>query len=120
MVASTPGVSWNSGWPGVLLCSARKFLTSSIDEIVAAQMQPGVEEHRAVAGGEDEAVAVEPARLVGIVDERVAVEDGADFGAAERQAEVAGGGFVDGVHGEAAGLVGSLGEDVGLELHEKW
>jgi len=32
---------------------------------------------------------------------------------------VAGGAFVDGVDGEAAGLIGSLGEDVGLEFHGK-
>ena len=49
----------------------------------------------------------------------MAEKDGADLGAAERQAEVAGGAGVDGVHGEAAGLVGGLFEDVGLEGHRR-
>ena len=39
-------------------------------------------------------------------------EDGPDFGAAERQAEVAGVAGVDGVHGEAASLVGGAGKGV--------
>ena len=41
-----------------------------------------------MAGGEDEAVAVEPLRGVGVVAQAAAVEDGTDFRAAERQAEV--------------------------------
>jgi hypothetical protein len=45
------------------------------------------------------------------------VKDGADLGAAERQTEVAGGALVDGVNGEAAGLVSSESEDFGLEFH---
>ena len=88
-------------------------------QVVAAQVQPAVKEHRAMARGEDEAVAVQPARLVGIVHEGVAVEHGADLGAAQRQAEVAGGTLVDGVNGEAAGLVGGLGENLSLEFHGK-
>ena len=88
-------------------------------QVVAAQVQPAVEEHRAVAGGEDEAVAVEPARLVGVVHHRMAVKHGADLGGTERQTEVAGGALVHGVDGEAAGLVGGLGENVGLEFHGK-
>jgi hypothetical protein len=53
-------------------------------------VKPGVKEHAAVAGREDKAVAVEPARLLRVQVEGVAEEDGADLGAAERQAEVAG------------------------------
>ena len=30
VVVSTPGVSWRSGWPAVLLCSWRKFFSSDI------------------------------------------------------------------------------------------
>jgi hypothetical protein len=71
-----------------------------------------------VARGEDEAVAVQPARLVGIVHEGVPVEDGADLSGAERQAEVAGIAFMHGVDGEAAGLIGCLGKNLSLELHE--
>ena len=62
-------------------------------------------------------VAVDPARFVGIVFERVAVEDRAHLGAAEREAEVAGLRGVDGVHGEAAGLVGGVGKDFEIQTH---
>ena len=55
---------------------------------VAAEVQPRVEEHRAMSGAEDKAVAVQPFRLRRIVGERVAVEHRADFRAAERQAEM--------------------------------
>lgn len=64
-----------------------------------------------MAGGENEAVAVEPFRVGGIADEFFAEEDRADVGGAKGKAEVAGGAFVDGVHGEAAGFVGCLSEE---------
>ena len=67
-----------------------------------------------MAGGEDEAVAVEPLRRVRVLAETAAVEDGADFRAAERQAEVAGVAGMDGVHGEAARLGRGLREDGGI------
>jgi hypothetical protein len=86
---------------------------------VAGKMQPAVKKHATVAGREDEAVAVEPAGILGIVHQRIAIEHGADLGGAERQAEMAGGGFVHGIHGEATGLVGGFGQDFGLELHFK-
>jgi len=54
-------------------------------EIKPGEMQPGVEEHAAVASGEDEAVAIEPARLVGIQVKRVAEEHRSDFRATEGQ-----------------------------------
>ena len=68
-----------------------------------------------MAGGEHEAVAVQPARLVGIVHEGMAVEHGSDLGAAQREAKVAGGALVHGVDGETAGLGGGLGEKGSLE-----
>ena len=71
---------------------------------VTGKVQPAVEEHRAVACGKDEAVAVEPAGGVRVEIHAFAEKDGTDFGAAERQAEVAGIAGVDGVHGETAGL----------------
>ena len=81
---------------------------------VAGKVQPAVEEHRAVAGGEDETVAVQPFRRVRAVAHRFAEEHGTDFGAAERQAEVAGIAGVDGIHGEATGFVGGLGKQGGI------
>jgi hypothetical protein len=84
-------------------------------------MEPAVDEHAAVAGGEDKTVAIQPAGGIGVVDKGVAIENGADLGAAKRKAEMAGIALMDGVHGEAAGLVGSESEDIGLEFHAlKW
>ena len=68
-------------------------------------------------GGEDEAVAIEPARLFGIEAQDVAEEDGPDLGAAERQAEMAGGAAVHGIHGEAASFIGGAGEGIDREFH---
>ena len=78
---------------------------------VTAQVQPRVEEHRAVAGAEHEAVAVEPLGMIGAMMQRVAEKHGADFRAAERQAEMTAVAGVNGVHGEAARGVGGLGEN---------
>jgi hypothetical protein len=72
---------------------------------VACEMQPAVEEHTAVASGENEAVAVQPAGLVGIETQSAAEEDGPDVGGAEREAEMAGFAFRDGVHGQAAACI---------------
>src|SRR5581483_6250950 len=88
-------------------------------EAVTGEVQPAIEKHRTVAGGEDEAVAVDPARILRIMHEGVAVKDGADLGATQGQAKVAGIGLVHGIHGEATGLVGGFGENFSLELHDK-
>ncbi len=81
-------------------------------QIVAREVEPAIEEHGAVARREDEAVAVEPARVRRVALERLAEEHRAHFRRAERQAEVAGVAFVHGVHGETAGLVGGFLEEV--------
>src|SRR5438093_9748664 len=57
-------------------------------QIVAAHVQPGVEEHAAVPGGENEDIAIDPTRLVGIVSERVPKKHRADLRAAERKAKM--------------------------------
>ena len=75
---------------------------------VSGNVQPAVEKHRAMAGREDEAVAVEPLRGIRAVAHRLAEEHGTDLGGAERQAEVAGIAGVDGIDGEASGFVGGL------------
>ena len=75
-------------------------------QAIASEMQPAVEEHAAVACGEDEAVAVQPARLVGIEAHRRAEENGSDIRRAKREAEVAGFAFRDGVHGQPTGVAG--------------
>ena len=55
----------------------------------AAQVQPAVQEHGAVAAGKHKAVAVEPARLGGVNIQKLAVQYGADFCTANGQAHVA-------------------------------
>ena len=72
-----------------------------------------------MAGGKDEAVAIEPLGIVGIVDEGVAEKHGADFGRTERQAEVAGRAFMDGIDGQATGLSAGFREDFCFEFHEE-
>lgn len=78
---------------------------------VAAEVQPGVDEHGTVTCGQDETVAVQPLRLRRIALEGFTEEDGTDLSRAEGQAEVAGGALVHGVHGETTGFVGGLSED---------
>ncbi len=70
-------------------------------QIVAAQVQPGVKEHAAVAGREDEVVAADPARFVRIVLEGVTVKHRAHLRAAQRQTEVAGFRGLHRVHAQA-------------------
>ena len=48
------------------------------------------------------------------VIQRVAVENGANLGAAEREAKVAGGAFMHGVDGQTTGLGAGSGENFGL------
>ena len=66
---------------------------------------------------QDEAVAVEPPGLLGIVGQRVPKQDRAHFGAAEREPEMARRAGVDGVDREAPGLVGGFGKDIGGQAH---
>ena len=82
------------------------------DVAVAAEVQPGVEEHRAVPGRQHEPVAVQPTRVGRVVAERVTEEHGADLGAAERQAQVAALTRDDGVDRETPRDGGGLGENL--------
>ena len=59
-------------------------------QIVAAHVQPGVKEHAAVAGGEHEAIAIDPTRLVRIISQRMTKKHRADFRATERKPEMPG------------------------------
>ena len=68
----------------------------------ARQMQERVEQHGAVPGRQDEAVAVRPARVGGIVFEEPREQHRGDVGGAHRQAGMAGFRLLDGVHGEGA------------------
>ena len=74
-------------------------------QIIAAYVQPGIEKHAAVSAGENEMVAIDPARLVRIVFQRIAVEHRADFCAAERKPEVSRLRRLHGIHAQTACFV---------------
>src|SRR5260370_2837383 len=57
-------------------------------QIVSAQVQPGVEKHTAVSGGEDKIVPADPARLLRIMFEIAPVKHRAHFGTAKRQSQM--------------------------------
>ena len=81
-------------------------------QVIARQMQQRVQEHRAVAVGEHEPVAVRPVRIGGIMLEEPAPEDLGNFGHAHRQTGMpAFRGFhrVDGEHAQGVGQLGALG-----------
>jgi hypothetical protein len=88
-------------------------------QLEAAEVQPGVKEHAAVARRQDEAVAVGPARALRVDRKGVAEEDRADLGASQREPQVAGLAGVDRVYRQASGLVGRLLKNAGLEGHRK-
>ena len=58
-----------------------------------------------MAGGENEVIAPDPARLFRVVFERVTVEHRAHFRAAQRKTEVTGFGSLDRVHAQPARFV---------------
>src|SRR6266516_973307 len=57
-------------------------------QIVAAHVQPGIKEHAAVPGGEDQDIAIDPAWLIRIISQRMTKKHRADFRAAEWQPEM--------------------------------
>src|SRR5438067_8983170 len=71
----------------------RMELTKTLDvvdrNVVAAQVQPCVQEHAAVPGGKNKIVAIDPARLIWIMSEQITVEHRPDLRASERQTKVA-------------------------------
>ncbi|CAI1174446.1 Uncharacterised protein [Serratia rubidaea] len=77
-------------------------------QVVAGEMQEAVNQHGAMAVGEDEAVAVGPVRVGGVVAEVVAPQDFGDIGHTHRGARVTGFCFLYGIHAEGADGVGKL------------
>ena len=73
-------------------------------EVVTAHVQPGVKEHTAVPGREDEDIAIDPARLIRIVFQRVPKEHCTHFSAAERKSEMPRLRGLHGIHAETARL----------------
>ena len=77
-------------------------------QVVATQVQQRVVQHRAVAVGQHEAVAVDPVRVGRIVPQVVVPQHLGDVGHAHRHARMAGVGGLDRVGGKEADGVGEL------------
>ncbi|MCY1235440.1 hypothetical protein D9M72_480560 [compost metagenome] len=75
-------------------------------QVIAAQVQQRVDQHRAVAVGQHEAVAVGPLRVGRVVLQVPAPQRHGDIRHAHRRAGVAGIGLLDGVHGKHADGIG--------------
>ena len=73
---------------------------------IAGEIEQRVEQHRAVAGREHEAVAVGPGRIGGIEFQELREQHGRDVGGAHRQAGMAGFRLLDRVHRQRADGVG--------------
>ncbi|CAI1197903.1 Uncharacterised protein [Serratia quinivorans] len=77
-------------------------------QVVAGEVQQAVNQHGAMAVGEDEAVTVSPVRVGRVVVQVVTPEDFGDVRHAHRCTRVAGICFLYGVHAECADGVGKL------------
>jgi hypothetical protein len=112
VVVSTPEVQRYSGWPGAFESSWRKLSMSLIDDLVvgvdrldAGQVEHRVEQHRGVAGGEDEAIAAGPDRIFGVEAQVTLPERIGDRGHRHRGPRVAGVGLLDRVDRQRADRV---------------
>ncbi len=97
-----------SGWPGVRLPHCRNDFRSSI-VTSAGQGQHRIEQHRSVAGGEHEAIAVRPGGILRVVAEKLGPQDQCGVGHPHREAGVAGVGLLHAVGGEHSDHVGGQG-----------
>ena len=77
-------------------------------ERVAGEMEQGIEEHRAMAVGQDKAVPVRPGRIAGVMAEKIVPEHLGHVRHAHRHAWVAGPGLFHGVQGKHPHGVGQL------------
>ena len=73
--------------------------------LVAGQVEQTVQQHRAMAVGKNEAVAVDPMGVRGVELHELLEEDGGDIRHSHRRAGVAAIGVLDSVHGEGANAV---------------
>ena len=79
-----------------------------LDAVVSGEVEQGVLEHASVAGGEDEAVAVEPVGVLGVVAHDLVVEDVSHGRASHGEPRVAGVGLLHGVDGQEPDRVDRL------------
>ena len=130
VVVSTPGGQAVFGVAGALAVELAEALdvverdrqlaqplVLRVHRLHAGEMQHGVEQHRGVAVGEHEAVAVGPDGVVGIEAEEVLPQAVDHRRQGHRRAGMAGVGRLHGVHGEGADGVDD--EEVGV-LRLRW
>ena len=83
-------------------------LVFGIDGLHAAEMQQRVEQHRGMAIGKDEAIAVGPDRVIRIEAQKILPERVGHRRQRHRRAGMAGIGLLDGVHRQGANCVNAL------------
>src|ERR1700682_1756038 len=88
-------------------------------QIVAAQVEPGVKEHAAVPGRENEIIAADPTRLIGVMFKGVTVKDRAHLRATERKSEMSGLRSLHCVHTKPTSLIGRARKAVDVQTHEQ-
>src|SRR6266404_2732222 len=86
-------------------------------QIVAAQVEPGVKEHAAVSGRENEIIATDPTRLIGVMFKRVPIKHRAHLRATERKSEMPGLRSLHCVHAKPTGFVGRARKAVDIQTH---
>ena len=96
-----------AGGPGAELAEVLDLVERHV--CIAGEIQQGIQQHRAVAGRQDEAVAVRPSGVGGVEFQKLREQHGGDIGRAHRQAGVAGFGLFDGVHRQRADRIGHTG-----------
>ena len=79
-------------------------------QIIPAQMQPPIKEHRPVTRRQNEPVPVQPLRLRRIANQLLPKQNRPNIRRPKRQTEVTGRALVDSIHGQTTGFIGSLSE----------
>ncbi len=86
-----------------------------VDILIAGQIGERVEQHRAMAGGQDEAVAVGPMRVLGVELQEAGEEHCGDVGHAHRHAGMSGIGLLNGIGGQEADGIGHVAGGHGVQ-----
>mmetsp|Transcript_24619 Transcript_24619/g.38027 ORF Transcript_24619/g.38027 Transcript_24619/m.38027 type:complete len:530 (+) Transcript_24619:759-2348(+) len=96
-----------SGGLGMVLTELLELVNA---EVESSEVEPGVKEHGSVSGGEDEAVAVDPGGVLGVVGHLASVKGGSNLTTSEGKTHVTRVSGSNGVHGQTTSLIGSGGE----------
>ncbi|MDT4854007.1 hypothetical protein FQZ97_882930 [compost metagenome] len=104
------------GVAGGLAVQLAEVLDLGQGQVVAREVQHRVDQHRGVAVGQHEAVAVEPVRVGGVVAQVLAPQGDGHVGHAHRCARMSGIGLLNGIHCQRADRVGHQ----GLVCHGQW